>query len=77
MITTTMRRLVPEEFISPLKVLGKHDWLWWTPEDTTPPSTHIMTSQGLMRVSRAQRHTATDDPASRRSIVRLLDAAHD
>jgi hypothetical protein len=41
MITTTMRRLVPEEFISPLKTLGKYDWLRWTPLDTTPPSTTI------------------------------------
>jgi hypothetical protein len=41
MITTTMRRLVPEEFISPLKTLGKYDWLRWKPLDTTPPSTQI------------------------------------
>src|SRR6478735_5445179 len=41
MITTTIRRLVPEEFISPLKALGKYDWLRWTPLDTTPPSTQI------------------------------------
>ena len=36
MITTTMRRLVPEELITPLKLLGKYDWLRWTPINTTP-----------------------------------------
>ena len=41
MITTTMRRLVPEEFISPLKTLGKHDWLRWKSLDTTPPTTQF------------------------------------
>jgi hypothetical protein len=41
MITTTMRRLVPDELISPLKILGKYDWLRWTPMDTSPPSTSL------------------------------------
>jgi hypothetical protein len=41
MITTTMRRLVPEDLITPLKLLGKYDWLRWTPEKTTPPSTSV------------------------------------
>jgi hypothetical protein len=33
-----MRRLVPEELITPLKLLGKYNWLRWTLADTTPPS---------------------------------------
>ena len=37
MITTTMRRFVPDELITPLKILGKYDWLRWTPIDTSPP----------------------------------------
>jgi hypothetical protein len=41
MITTTMRRLVPSELIAPLKILGKHDWLRWTPIDTSPPTTQL------------------------------------
>jgi hypothetical protein len=41
LITTTMRRLVPDDLITPLKLLGKYDWLRWTPMDTTPPSTRI------------------------------------
>jgi hypothetical protein len=41
MITTTMRRLVPDELITPLKILGKYDWLRWTPMDTSPPSTSL------------------------------------
>ena len=41
MITTTMRRLVPDELITPLKILGKYDWLRWTPIDTSPPSTSL------------------------------------
>jgi hypothetical protein len=41
MITTTMRRLVPDELITPLKILGKYDWLRWTPMDTSPPSTAL------------------------------------
>ena len=38
MITTTMRRLVPDTLITPLKMLGKYDWLRWTTSDTIPPS---------------------------------------
>jgi len=41
MITTTMRRLVPDELITPLKLLGKYDWLRWTPIYTSPPSTRM------------------------------------
>ena len=41
MITTTMRRLVPDQLITPLKLLGKYDWLRWTPVGTTPPSTSL------------------------------------
>ena len=41
MITTTMRRLVPDELITPLKILGKYDWLRWTPIDTSPPTTSL------------------------------------
>ncbi len=36
MITTTMRRLIPDELITPLKLLGKYDWLWWAPRETPP-----------------------------------------
>jgi hypothetical protein len=35
----TMRRFVPDELITPLKVLGKYDWLRWTLLNTTPPLT--------------------------------------
>ena len=38
MITSTMCRLVPEDLITPLKLLGKYDWLRWTPIDSSPPS---------------------------------------
>ena len=37
MITSTMRRLVPEELITPLTLLGKYDWLRWTPIDSSTP----------------------------------------
>jgi hypothetical protein len=39
MSTTTMRRFVPERLILPLKLLGKYDWLRWTPQDSPPLST--------------------------------------
>jgi hypothetical protein len=41
MITTTMRRLVPDELITPLKILGKYDWLRWTSRETPPLSTSV------------------------------------
>lgn len=40
-MTTTMRRLIPSELITPLKLLGRYDWLWWTPLDTSPPATTL------------------------------------
>lgn len=36
-----MRRLIPSESITPLKLLGKYDWLWWTPLDTSPPKVQL------------------------------------
>ena len=42
MIGTTMRRFVPDELITPLKLLGKYDWLRWTPIDSFPPSSHLV-----------------------------------
>ncbi len=42
MITTTMRRFVPDELITPLKLLGKYDWLRWTPIDSSPPSSRLV-----------------------------------
>ncbi len=41
MITTTMRRLVSGELITPVKLLGKHEWLRWKPNNTSPPSTRV------------------------------------
>ena len=38
MIATTMRRFLPDVLITLLKILGKYDWLSWTPVDTSPPS---------------------------------------
>ena len=54
MITTTMRRLVPEEFISPLKMLGKYDWLRWTPRiRPRPPHKSSCDSPMIRRCSSA------------------------
>ena len=33
MIATTMRRFLPDVLITLLKILGKYDWLSWTPVD--------------------------------------------
>lgn len=44
MTTPTMRALLPKELITPLKLLGKYDWLTWWPSDTTPPSTSYRTA---------------------------------
>jgi hypothetical protein len=41
MPTPTMRMLVEKELITPLKLLGRHDWLKWQPAITNPPSTRI------------------------------------
>ncbi len=41
MITTTMRSIVPDELIAPLKILGKYDWVWWTMTDKSPLSTSV------------------------------------
>jgi len=36
MPTPTMRMLVEKELITPLKLLGRHDWLKWQPVTTNP-----------------------------------------
>lgn len=41
MTVPTMRSLVPKDLITPLKILGKYEWLKWTPKDTIPPSSTI------------------------------------
>ena len=41
MITTTMRSIVPDELIAPLKILGKYDWVRWTMTDKSPPTTSV------------------------------------
>ena len=41
MITPTMRSIVPDELIAPLKILGKYDWVWWTMTDKSPLSTSV------------------------------------
>lgn len=39
MSVPTMRQVLPKEFIPPLTVLGKYDWLRWEPVSSDPPAT--------------------------------------
>ena len=39
MPTPTLLNLIPKEMIQPLKTLGRHEWLAWTPADCDVPRT--------------------------------------
>ncbi len=47
MTSPTMRCFVGKELVSPLKTLGRYDWLTWKQIDTVPPRTEIRLSLPL------------------------------